>query len=227
MTDIIKDEDFIKLEKEFKFLSRARSHLGELENLSYSIVDIETTGLNPGTDEIIEIGAIKIVNKEILDIFNKLVRPERQVPENITNLTGITQEMVAGEFPIKPVISQFVNFIGSTIIVAHNAEFDTSFLKNNMKKWINKDMDNLIVCTVLISRDILPNLENHKLHTVAKYFDLEVSNRHRAIGDAELTYQIWLHLLHKLKERNILTRNDLEMYVSNLNKSSFDKAVPF
>jgi DNA polymerase-3 subunit alpha (Gram-positive type) len=227
MTDIIKDEEFIKLEKEFKFLSRARSRLGELENLSYSIVDIETTGLNPGTDEIIEIGAIKIENREIKDIFNKLVRPEKQVPENITNLTGITQDMVAGEFPIKPVISQFVNFIGNTIIVAHNAEFDTSFLKNSMKKWLNSDMDNLIVCTVLISRDILPNLDNHKLHTVAKYFGLEVTNRHRAIGDAELTYQIWLHLLQKLKERNILTRNDLEMYVSNLNKSSFDKAVPF
>jgi DNA polymerase-3 subunit alpha (Gram-positive type) len=227
MTDIIKDEEFIKLEKEFKFLSRARSRLGELENLSYSIVDIETTGLNPGTDEIIEIGAIKIENREIKDIFNKLVRPEKQVPENITNLTGITQDMVAGEFPIKPVISQFVNFIGNCIIVAHNAEFDTSFLKNSMKKWLNSDMDNLIVCTVLISRDILPNLDNHKLHTVAKYFGLEISNRHRAIGDAELTYQIWLHLLQKLKERNILTRNDLEMYVSNLNKSSFDKAVTF
>jgi len=227
MTDIIKDEEFIKLEKEFKFLSRARSRLGELENLSYVIVDIETTGLNPAADEIIEIGAIKIENREIKDIFNKLVRPERQVPENITNLTGITQDMVASEFPIKPVISQFVKFIGNSIIVAHNAEFDTSFLKNSMKKWLNRDMDNLIVCTVLISRDILPNLENHKLHTVAKYFGLEVSNRHRAIGDAELTYQIWLHLLQKLKERNILTRNDLEMYVSNLNKSSFDKAVPF
>ena len=227
MTDIIKDEEFIKLEKEFKFLSRARSRLGELENLSYVIVDIETTGLNPAADEIIEIGAIKIENREIKDIFNKLVRPEKQVPENITNLTGITQDMVAGEFPIKPVISQFVNFIGNCIIVAHNAEFDTSFLKNSMKKWLNKDMDNLIVCTVLISRDILPNLDNHKLHTVAKYFGLEISNRHRAIGDAELTYQIWLHLLQKLKERKIITRNDLEMYVSNLNKSAFDKAVPF
>jgi len=227
MTDIIKDEEFLKLEKEFKFLSRARSRLGELENLSYAIVDIETTGLAPAADEIIEIGAIKIENREIKDIFNKLVRPERQVPENITDLTGITQDMVAGEFPIKPVISQFVNFIGSSIIVAHNAEFDTSFLKNSMKKWLNRDMDNLIVCTVLVARDILPNLENHKLPTVAKYFGLEISNRHRAIGDAELTYQIWLHLLQKLKERNILTRNDLEMYVSNLNKSSFDKAVPF
>ena len=227
MTDIIKDEEFIRLEKEFKFLSRARTRFGELENLSYVVVDIETTGLDPVANEIIEIGAIKIENKEIKDIFNKLVRPEKQVPENITSLTGITQDMVVGEFPIKPIISQFVKYIGHSIIVAHNAEFDTSFLKNSMKKWLNSDMDNLIVCTVLISRDILPNLDNHKLHTVAKYFGLEISNRHRAIGDAELTYQIWLHLLQKLKERNILTRNDLEMYVSNLNKSSFDKAVTF
>ena len=81
MTDILKDDDFIKLEKEFKFLSRARSRHGELEKLSFIIVDLETTGLDPNTDEIIEIGAIRIDNGEIKDIFNKLVRPERHITQ--------------------------------------------------------------------------------------------------------------------------------------------------
>ena len=227
MTDIIKDEEFIRLEKEFKFLSRARARLGELDNLSYVIVDLETTGLNPSTDEIIEIGAIKVENKEIKDIFNKLIKPDKAIPENIVELTGITQEMVHNELPIKPVLEQFVKFLGDRIFVAHNAEFDSSFIKVQMKKILNKNMDNFIACTLLVARDILPNLENHKLPTVARYFGLEIANRHRAIGDAELTYQIWLKFLDKMKEKKIVTKKDLEIYLAGLDKPKIKEAVPF
>jgi DNA polymerase-3 subunit alpha (Gram-positive type) len=227
MTDLIKDEEFIKLEKEFKFLSRARAHHGELEKLSYVVVDLETTGLNPTSDEIIEIGAIKFNGEEVKDIFNKLVKPEKQVSENIVSLTGITPEMLAAELPIKPVITQFLRFIGDAIIIAHNADFDVSFLNVNLKKWLNKELNNFVVCTLLVARDILPNLENHKLPTVAKYFGIDVSNRHRAIGDSELTYQIWLKFLDKLKDKKVITRNDLETYISNLNNPKLEKAVPF
>lgn len=226
MTDLLKDDDFIKLEKEFKFLSRARSSHGELENLPYIVFDLETTGLDPNTDEIIEIGAIKVQGKEIKDIFNKLVKPERQITANITELTGITQEMLNDELPLKPVLSRFMEFIGNSILVAHNADFDLAFLKNAAKKCLNRDITNFTICTVLVSRDILPNLDNHKLHTVAKYFGIEVANRHRAIGDSELAYQIWLHFLGKLKERDIKSRSELESYISSLNKSRSD-AVSF
>ena len=227
MTDIIKDEEFIRLEKEYAFLSRARTRLGDPENLSYVIVDLETTGLDPAGDEIIEIGAIKVQGKEVKDIFNKLIKPDRQVPENIVTLTGITQDMLNNEMPIKPVLSLFDSFIGDSILVAHNAAFDTSFLKIKMKKFLEKELENFIVCTLLISRDILPNLENHKLHTIAKYFNLEVANRHRAIGDAELTYQIWLKFLDKLKQRNISTKKDLETYVTSLSRPKFEQAATF
>lgn len=226
MTDILKDEEFLKLEKEFRFLSRARSLHGELESLSYVVVDLETTGLNPDTDEIIEIGAIKVEGKELKDIFNKLVRPQKKITEEIVNLTGITQDMLESEIPIRPVISQFADFIGSSTLVAHNAGFDISFLKINFKRSLNKELENTAACTLLIARDILPNLENHKLHTVAKYFGIEVTNRHRAIGDAELTYQIWLKLIDKLKDRNISTKKDLETYLASLTRST-SEAVPF
>jgi len=226
MTDLLRDEEFIKLEKDFRFLSRARSTHGELENLSYVIVDLETTGLDPNNDEIIEIGAIKVEGKELKDIFNKLIRPEKSVTEQITNLTGITSDMLENELPVKPVISQFSHFIGNSILVAHNADFDISFLHVNFKKWLNTQLSNTAVCTLLVARDILPNLENHKLHTVAKYFGIEVTNRHRAIGDAELTYQIWLKFIEKLKDRKITSKNDLESYLSSLNSTN-TKAVPF
>jgi len=220
MMDFLKDEEFIKLEKEFKFLSRARSFLeakhGELGKLTYTIVDLETTGLNPETDEIIEIGAIKLEGGEIKDIFNKLIKPEKPVTQNITDLTGINDEMLHGELPIKPVISKFKDFIGDSILVAHNADFDISFLKKNFNKWLGIELNNPVICTLLISRDILPGLENHKLHTIAKYFHIEAANRHRAIGDAELTYQIWIKLIDKLKDKKVLTRNELESYMSSL-----------
>jgi DNA polymerase-3 subunit alpha (Gram-positive type) len=226
MTDILRDEDFIKLEKEFKFLSRARAINGELESLSYIIVDLETTGLDPNSEEIIEIGAIKVEGKEVKDIFNKLVKPEKGVSDTITNITGITGEMLEHELPIKPVITQFSSFIGSSILIAHNSDFDVSFLRVNFKKWLNADINNPVVCTLLIARDILPNLDNHKLHTVAKYFGIEVANRHRAIGDAEVTYQIWLKLIDKLKGKNITTKKDLESYMASL-KGTSAEAVPF
>lgn len=216
MTDLLRDEDFIKLEKEFRFLSRARSIHGELENLSYIVVDLETTGLDPNNDEIIEIGAIKIEGKEIKDIFNKLVKPEKAITSTTTELTGITQEMLNNELPIKPVLTQFASFIGGGTLVAHNANFDISFLKNNFKKCLNKELDNSTACTLLIARDILPNLENHKLHTIARYFGIEVANRHRAIGDAEITYQIWLKFMDKLKQKNVQTKKELDNYFATL-----------
>lgn len=224
MTDFLKDADFIKLEKEFKFLSRARSKHGELEQLSYIVVDLETTGLDPANDEIIEIGAIKIGNGEVKDIFNKLIKPERQIPAGITELTGISQEMVNDELPIKPVLEKFAAFIDDSILMAHNADFDISFLKNNFKKYLNKDLHNFTVCTLLVARDILPNLENHKLHTIAKYFGVEVANRHRAIGDVEVTYQVWQNLSKKLKDRNIATKQDLESYMGMLDRSGSETA---
>jgi DNA polymerase-3 subunit alpha (Gram-positive type) len=217
MMDFLKDEDFVKLEKEYRFLSRARNIGSEFERLPFIIVDLETTGLDPASDEIIEIGAIKAEGGEIKDIFNKLVNPKKKLPEQITGITGITQDMLDNEMPIEPVLKQFAKFIEGGILVAHNADFDISFLRVNFKKWLDRDINNPVACTLLAARDILPNLENHKLHTVASYFGIEVANRHRAIGDAEITYQIWLKFLDKLKERKMQTREELEKYIASLN----------
>jgi DNA polymerase-3 subunit alpha (Gram-positive type) len=221
MMDFLHDKEFLELEKTYKFLSRARSAIetkhGELDKLSYVIFDFETTGLDPVKDEIIEIGGMKIENGEIKDIFNKLVKPEKALPTHITEITGITPEMLESEPPIKPILEKFVSFIGDAILVAHNADFDTAFLRNNAKRVLNKDITNQVVCTLLISRDILPGLSNHKLHTVGEYFHLKAENRHRAIGDVELTYQVWQKFMEKLKDKKVLTRQDLENYMTSLN----------
>lgn len=227
MIDLLKDKEFLELEKEYKFLSRARGAIeskhGNLDKLSYTVFDLETTGLDASKEEIIEIGALKVENGEVKSVFNKLVKADRKLSPMIVQLTGITDEMLENEPSIKPVLAEFLTFIGEDVLVAHNAEFDLSFIREYAKKLFAKDIPNLAACTLLISRDLLPNLENHKLHTVANYYHLNIVNRHRAIGDVELTYQIWLKFIEKLKEKNVLTRKDLEDYLLKLNGPGCEK----
>ncbi len=212
----MESEEFKKLEGEYKFLSRAREQLSstdsELEGGQYIIVDLETTGLNPAQNEIIEIGAIKVERGEAKDIFNKLVKPKAGISPEITRITGITDEMVENAPDIEAVLPEFLRFAGSGTLIAHNADFDIPFL-NEKLKLLNKALNNKAICTLKCARAILPNLENHKLHTVAHYFGISISGRHRAIGDCEATYQVWLKLLAKLRERNINTKADLDKLI--------------
>lgn len=214
IAELLKDQQFQELEKEYKFLSRARGEL--LENLEYVILDIETTGLEPTLNEITEIGALKIENKEVKNIFSSLIKPKTPVSLEITRLTGIDNEMVKDSPAVELVLPKFLDFIGSAILVVHNAEFDISFLKHHLKKALNKEIQNQIACTLKISRYLLPNLVNHKLHTVAAHFELSAENRHRAIGDVELTYQVWLNFINLLKEKGLTHKCHLDSLMSQL-----------
>jgi len=205
MIDLIEDSEFKRLEKIYPFLSRAREEFHGLEKEKYCIVDIETTGLDYTKSEIIEIAGIKIENKEIKDIFNLLVSPNSTISKEIENLTGISNDMVEGQQKIEEVGPKFLSFIEGTILVAHNSEFDIPFLKHHTK---NK-FTNQVVCTLKASRFLLPNLKNHKLHTVAEYLGIQAQNRHRALGDVETTYQVWLKMIPLLNEKGIYKKEDL------------------
>ncbi|MBU0686490.1 MAG: 3'-5' exonuclease [Candidatus Margulisbacteria bacterium] len=213
MNSLLDDNNYKKLEKEYPFLSRAREALGEkpspLENDAYVIFDLETTGLEPTTCEIIEIGAVKIENKEIKEIFNTLVFPLSPIPPHIEKITGISNEMVTGYPGIKNALNDFMQFIGNHILVAHNADFDVSFVKQHLKMEFDRELTNPSICTLQLARFLLPKLVNHKLHTIAHYFKIETPVRHRALGDCEITYQVWLKLLNLLKKKNILSQADL------------------
>ena len=212
--DILKDEQFQKLEKEFRFLARARGNT--LDQLSYIIVDTETTGLEPAQSELTEIGAIKVEGKELKDIFSSLIHPKKPISPEITRLTGIDDELVRDYPPAADVLAKFFEFIGSAILVAHNVEFDIPFLKHHLKIENDKELTNETICTVKVSRYLLPQLPNHKLHTVANHLGLVVANRHRAMGDAELTYQVWLKFLDLLRDKGINHKPDLDLLISRL-----------
>ena len=169
------------------------------------VFDIETTGLSRELDRITEIGAVKLRNMEVVDRFQTFVNPERPIPANITELTGITDEMVEDAPPEKEALEKFIAFAGKGVLVAHNADFDTSFIKIGCERQ-GLTYDIRYVDTLKLSRAALPHLKNFKLDTVAKEFKLGNFNHHRAIDDAEMLSKIFISLVtvsckgHKLEK---------------------------
>lgn len=206
MQNLLETEEFKRLEKLYPFLSHAREDTLKLEKEVYIIVDIETTGLDPLQNEIIEIGALKVENKEIKDVFNSLIKPSSIISPQIEKLTGINQEMLEDHPKISKIIPKFLSFIQDHPLVAHNADFDIPFLKHHL----NKKIENQLICTLKLSRFLLPNLTNHKLHTVAGYFGINALNQHRALGDVETTYNIWIKMMPLLREKGIFSKEDIK-----------------
>lgn len=169
---------------------------------TYIVFDIETTGLSAINDMITEIGAVKIKDGEIIDTYSQLINPERPIPEFITNITGITDDMVKDKPTIREVIEDFKNFIQEDVLVAHNASFDTGFIREKMKL-VNIELNNPILDTLELSRSVFPSLKSHKLNIVAKHLNVSLVNHHRAVDDATATAEIFLKILDILKERNI------------------------
>ncbi len=160
----------------------------------FVIVDLETTGLSPVKNEIIEIGAIKVENGQVVDTMDIFVKPKKPVSYFITNLTGITNEMLEDGYDIEEGMKKFIEFSGDSTLIAHNARFDISFLKNNMNNCFNKDLENKYLDTVKISKEIVKDLPNYKLGTLAEYFNVDYKGAHRALKDCEITLDIYNNL---------------------------------
>lgn len=158
-------------------------------------IDVETTGLSPLYNELIEISAIKYEGAKKLDTFSTLIKPKKEVSSTITNLTGITNKMLEDAPTIEKVMPELIEFIGDNPIVAHNANFDYSFLQNNSNKSFT---NNKVIDTVAISRKMIPNLPNHKLNTVARYIGIQEEGYHRAEFDCECCAKIYMKYLENI-----------------------------
>ena len=166
------------------------------------VFDLETTGLSSSVDKITEIGAVKIKNGLVIDRYSTLVNPEIPIPYKITDLTGITNEMVADQRTIKDVMPEFKNFFGDCPLVAHNAMFDWGFIRTKAHE-LGIDLKNTIIDTLQLSRTLLPNLKKYKLNIVCQHLNIKLENHHRAVHDAEATAQMFLKFVEMLKEKNI------------------------
>lgn len=199
--------DETKLRPGFSNASRrlaARKFAGKKHSLyfpeTYAIIDVETTGLTPEIDEIIEIGSIKVVGNERIESFSAVIRINRELSPQIVNLTGITNEELESEGRVLcEVMNEFYGFLGELPVVTHNAPFDLSFLRNayeasGLPEFVNSSID-----TLRLARKILYDAPDFKLETLMEHLGIDHANAHRAIGDCEAT----LLLYDKLRSINM------------------------
>ena len=175
---------------------------------SYVVFDLETTGFSPNTCKIIEIGAVKVENGTITERFSEFVNPQVPIPFKIEELTGIRDDMVMGAETIGEILPRFMEFCEGCVMIAHNAEFDMSFIRKNCMD-LDIPCDHTVGDTVAMARILLPALHRFKLDTVAKALKISLENHHRAVDDAECTAHIFVKFIEMLKERHIETLNDL------------------
>lgn len=182
--------------------------MGQNFNDTFVVFDLETTGFSAEVDRIIEIGAVKIKNGEIVDNFSKFVNPKIPIPFRIEKLTGINDSMVMKAEPIEKILPEFLEFCGDAVMVAHNAGFDTSFIINNAER-LGIKYDPTIMDTVLLAQFVIPNLHNYKLDTLCKHLAVSLENHHRAVDDAQATAYIYLKMVKMLEERDIFDLDKL------------------
>lgn len=176
--------------------------------------DIETTGLSAARDKITEIGAVKVENGVITDTFSTFANPEMPIPQKITQLTGITDDMVKDAPSQSEAVGAFLEFAGDNVLVAHNAPFDTSFIAKACED-MGREYNYTSIDTVAISRAILTDIKNCKLDTVAKFLRLGDFNHHRATDDAEMLARIFINLCQRLKDDYGITKtNDINTKIA-------------
>lgn len=175
----------------------------------FVVFDIETTGLDAERNKITEIGAVKIKDSEVIGTYSTFVNPGVRIPDNIVKLTGITDEMVKDAPSIEEALPAFLEFIGELPVVAHNASFDTGFIKHNARMQ-GRVFRNPIIDTLQLSRNMFPALGKYKLNIVAKHLGVKLENHHRAVDDSAACAQIFIKCLKQLTEKGVRTISDIQ-----------------
>ena len=181
---------------------------------TFVVFDIETTGLSRETESITEIGAVKLQDGKIVDRFSTFVNPEKPISEEITKLTGITDEMVADAPLIQDILPEFLDFCGDAVMVAHNANFDMGFIRVNAERKCGIEVKNTVLDTLELSRSLLPELNKHKLNLVCDHLGVSLEGHHRAVNDAEATAEVFRKFIDMLVEKKIYHVDDINVFSS-------------
>lgn len=200
VSDLVSRDPRLHLNDDMVELVNDEFNSRSVNDTEFVVFDLETTGAKAPPCRITEIGAFRVKNGKITDEFQTLVNPQMPIPQFITELTGISDEMVKDAPRFADVINGFLDFIGDSVLVAHNAPFDMRFLNHEIGLvYEDYRLMNPCLCTVQLSRKLLPHVENHKLKTVANYYSVSLINHHRASADAYATAEIFVNLLTQLE----------------------------
>ena len=185
---------------------------GQEIDTTYCVLDLETTGFSATNDRITEIGIMKVKNKEVIDEFSCFVNPERHIPERVSEVTNITDDMVIDAETIETIFPKVLEFLGDakdTVIVAHNANFDVGFLKQNAKR-LGYDFNYSYLDTLSLAKDLFPNYKKYKLGKIAENLGIKVEVAHRALDDVDTTVKVFNIMIDMLKERGAKKIADID-----------------
>lgn len=187
---------------------------------SFIVIDIETTGLDPSNDSLIEVGALKVQDEKVVDTFSSLINPGVEIDSYNSSLTGITNEELADAPSTVSVLEQFSDFIGDSILMGHNVHFDINFLYDNFEKYLSVPLSNDFVDTLRLSKRYFKEAPSHKLTRLADYLHIEVDVSHRALADCYTTLYLYKALF---EASTVMPASQVEL----LNSLEFDKTNPF
>lgn len=180
-----------------------------LSELTFCVIDLETTGGNHDMDKIIEIGMVRVSNLEIVGEKNHLIDPEMNIPDFIQKLTSIKQRDVIGKPKIEEVLEDIIEFIGDDIIVAHNTSFDVPFLNSVLRRLGKEELQNKVICTNVMTKHMIPEITNSNLNYMSQLFNIGHANAHRAHDDAIATAKLLLKYLDIFIDKGIKKVNQL------------------
>lgn len=219
IAELVRDDWRVQLTDEHEVeLLCADDECRVLAETDFVVVDVETTGAKTPPGRITEIGAYRVSQNRIVAEFQTLVNPQTNIPPFIVHLTGITEKMVKDAPVFNEVVPEWLRFIGDAVLVAHNALFDVRFINHEIARvFPGRRMVNPHLCTVLLSRGLIPELQNHRLHTLAEHFAISIINRHRAAGDARATAEVFLHLLAHLQQIGVYDLAGVRQFKQSIN----------
>lgn len=201
---------------------------GQSIDTIYCVLDLETTGFSPKTEKITEIGIMKLQNGKVIDEFSCFVNPEKPIPARVVEVTNITDDMVKDAETIDQVFPKMLEFIKDSVLVAHNADFDINFLKQNALN-LGYEFDYTYIDTLSLAKELFPDYKTYKLGRIAKNLGITVEVAHRALDDVGTTVKVFNVMLDKLKERGAITLDDIDIYASDeeAKKQEFKKLNTF
>ena len=186
---------------------------GQSIDTTYCVLDLETTGFSFRTEKITEVGIMKVKNGEVIDEFSCFVNPEKPIPQRVVEVTNITDDMVKDAETIDKVMPKILEFVGDSVLVAHNADFDIGFLKYNAKN-LGLSLENTYLDTLRLAKDLFPNYKKYKLGKIAENLGIKVEVAHRALDDVDTTVKVLNVMLKMLKDKGVETLDDITKKVA-------------